>query len=182
MYTFYSRPRELRGKEGSRIRRVYREWSKKTGVEWTRREYNHDNFESSTPINKALTEAHQALYGLCYSVVAALGASPGLGFIHTGHDLAFIYDFADLYKAEFSIPTAFEVVAAYGDDNIADRTRWAMRDKIRDSKLIVKMVADLKDLLGDDDTRNADIINLWDDKEGLQKFGVQYHEFGDDDS
>lgn len=173
---------ELRGKEGSRIRRVYREWSKKTGVEWTRREYNHDNFESSTPINKALTEAHQALYGLCYSVVAALGASPGLGFIHTGHDLAFIYDFADLYKAEFSIPTAFEVVAVYGDDNIADRTRWAMRDKIRESKLILKMVADLKDLLGDDDTRNADIINLWDDKEGLQKFGVQYHEFGDDNS
>jgi len=49
------------------------------------------------------------LYGLCYSVVAALGVSPGLGFIHTGHDLSFIYDFADLYKADYSIPIAFKI-------------------------------------------------------------------------
>ena len=90
---------ELRGKEGSRVRRIYREQSKLTGVSWNKREYKVDNFKDGTPINKALTAAHQALYGLSYSVIVALGASPGLGFIHTGHDLAFLYDFADLYKA-----------------------------------------------------------------------------------
>lgn len=169
---------EMRGKEGARVRRVYREQAKKTGVKWSKREYKVDDFESGTPINKALTAAHQALYGLSYSVIVALGASPGLGFIHTGHDLAFVYDFADLYKAAISIPIAFETVAKYGDDDIASRTRHAMRDKFRETKLIKQMVVDLKHLLlGDaDQDQDIDVMNLWDDKLGLQKFGVQYHE------
>lgn len=174
---------ELRGKEGARVRRVYREQSKKTGVAWSRREYNVDDFDSGTPINKALTAGHQALYGLSYSIVSALGASPGLGFVHTGHDLAFIYDFADLYKAKYSIPIAFEVVSEYGDDDIASRTRQAMREAFRQDKLVIKMVADLKYLLSVDDiSTNAEVLHLWDDKEGLVQFGVQYQELGAENS
>ncbi|MGO4954444.1 type I-E CRISPR-associated endonuclease Cas1e [Ligilactobacillus ruminis] len=172
---------ELRGKEGSRVRKVYRKESEKTGVEWTRREYNPDNFESSNPINQALTAAHQALYGLSYSVIAALGVSPGLGFVHTGHDMSFVYDFADLYKAEYSIPVAFSIIAESPEGDIGRRTRLAMRDFFKDGKLIKKMVRDLKFLLNDEDNSdNVDVINLWDDKLGLQKFGVQYHEMDDD--
>ncbi|WP_025021190.1 type I-E CRISPR-associated endonuclease Cas1e [Ligilactobacillus equi] len=172
----------LRGKEGSRVRRVYRNQSERTGVPWSRREYNPDDFEASTPINKALTAAHQALYGLCYSVVSALGASPGLGFVHTGHDLSFIYDFADLYKADISIPVAFEMVAQYGDDcELSAKVRLKMRDIFRESKILAKMVKDLKYILeyNPDDT-SVEIIELWDDKLGLQKHGVQYHLFEDD--
>ncbi|MFD1124170.1 type I-E CRISPR-associated endonuclease Cas1e [Lentilactobacillus raoultii] len=174
---------ELRGKEGSRVRQVYREQSKKTGVKWVRREYNPDNFEAGTPINKALTAAHQALYGLSYSVIAAMGASAGLGFVHTGHDLSFVYDFADLYKAEFSIPIAFEIAQKYGDDkDIGSKTRLAMRDAFADGKLLARMVTDLKDLLGVSETNvDVGVLNLWDDKMGLQKFGVQYHEFEEGD-
>ncbi|WEV51047.1 type I-E CRISPR-associated endonuclease Cas1e [Lactobacillus sp. ESL0731] len=168
---------ELRGKEGSRVRRIYREQSKRTGVLWTRREYNPDDFEAQTPINKALTEAHQALYGLSYSVIVAMGASAGLGFVHTGHDLAFVYDFADLYKAEISIPVAFEITAKYGNDkDIATKTRLAMRDIFASGKLLTRMVTDLQNLLGVTEAKEANVINLWDDKLGLQKFGVQYHE------
>ena len=168
---------QLRGKEGARIRRVYQDQSQKTGVAWSRREYKVDDFESSTPINQALTAAHQALYGLSYSVIVALGASAGLGFIHTGHDLSFVYDFTDLYKADYSIPIAFEMVKEYGKDDIAVHTRHAMRDAFKDGKLIEKMVKDLKYLL---DIKNQDevhaVMSLWDNKKGLQKFGVQYHE------
>ncbi len=173
---------ELRGKEGSRVRRVYREESQRTKVPWSRREYNPDNFDAGTPINKALTAAHQALYGLSYSVIAAMGASAGLGFVHTGHDLSFVYDFADLYKAEISIPVAFKVTKEFGDDkDIGSRTRLAMRDAFRDGKLLVRMVTDLKDILGVSETDiNVGVINLWDDKLGLQKFGVQYHELEED--
>lgn len=53
---------QLRGKEGARVRKVYQEQSHKTGVSWSRREYKVDDFEASTPINQALTAAHQALY------------------------------------------------------------------------------------------------------------------------
>lgn len=171
---------ELRGKEGSRVRRIYREQSKLTGVSWNKREYKVDNFEDGTPINKALTAAHQALYGLSYSVIVALGASPGLGFIHTGHDLAFVYDFADLYKAKYSIPIAFKMTAKYGNQDIATHTRIAMRDEFKKGKLLAKMVKDLKSLLLKDSTADIEspqvIMSLWDNREGLQKFGVQYHE------
>ena len=167
---------QLRGKEGARIRQVYLEQSKKTSVPWKRREYKVDDFDSSTPINKALTAAHQSLYGLSCSVIVALGASTGLGFVHTGHDLSFVYDFADLYKAQYSIPVAFEMAAKYGDDNIADRTRRKMRDVFYDGKILVKMVSDLKYILDITDDIKATTMNLWDDREGLQKFGVQYHD------
>lgn len=168
---------QLRGKEGARIRRVYQDQSQKTGVAWSRREYKVDDFESSTPINQALTAAHQALYGLSYSVIVALGASAGLGFIHTGHDLSFVYDFSDLYKADYSIPIAFEMVKEYGKDDIATHTRHAMRDAFKDGKLIEKMVKDLKYLLNVKDLGEVHaVMNLWDNRKGLQKFGVQYHE------
>ena len=173
---------QLRGKEGARVRKVYRDQSLKTGVAWERREYDPDNFEASTPINKALTEAHQALYGLSYSVIVALGASPGLGFVHTGHDLAFVYDFADFYTAKYSIPVAFETVKKFGKVDISDNTRLAMRDAFSSGKLLLQMVADLKYLLNikDDTDENFAVMHLWDDKQGLQNFGVQYHEMDED--
>lgn len=172
---------KLRGKEGARVRQVYLDQAVKTGVTWNRREYNPDNFEAGSPINKALTAAHQALYGLSYSVIVALGASAGLGFVHNGHDLSFVYDFADLYKAQTSIPVAFEVVAKFGDDpDIGTKTRLAMRDTFVDGKLISQMVTDLKAILGVDDVdTEVDSLNLWDDRLGLQKFGVQYRELED---
>lgn len=169
---------ELRGKEGARVRNVYRQESNRTNVAWNRREYNPDDFESGTPINQALTAAHQALYGLSYSVIVALGVSPGLGFVHTGHDLSFVYDFADLYKAKISIPIAFEMTAKYGQEkDLAARTRLAMRDTFRSGKLLSQMVNDLKSILGvDDDQKDADLLQLWNDKLGMQKMGVQYHD------
>ncbi len=51
-----------------------------------------------------------------YSIVVALGVSPGLGFVHTGHDLSY-YDIADLYKAELTILLAFEIAANYTEDD-----------------------------------------------------------------
>jgi CRISPR-associated protein Cas1 len=171
---------QLRGKEGARVRRVYREQSLKTGVAWDHREYKVDDFEAGTPINKALTAAHQALYGLSYSVIAALGVSPGLGFVHTGHDLSFVYDFADLYKADYSIPISFQVVKELGDQDIARQTRLAMRDAFKNGKLLERMVSDLKYLLLDDpDDVGTEVMHLWDDKLGMQKFGVQYRENSD---
>lgn len=174
---------ELRGKEGARVRQVYREQSEQTKVSWLRREYNPDDFDAGTPINKALTAAHQALYGLSYSVISALGASAGLGFVHTGHDLSFVYDFADLYKAEYSIPIAFQITAKLGDDKeIASKTRLAMRNAFKDGKLLAQMVTDLKYLLGEEDLEeDVDSLNLWDDKLGLQEMGVQYYEIKEDE-
>ncbi|WP_297819910.1 type I-E CRISPR-associated endonuclease Cas1e [uncultured Lactobacillus sp.] len=171
---------QLRGKEGARIRKVYQLLSQETGVKWVKREYKVDDFDASSPINQALTAAHQALYGLSYSVIVAMGASVGLGFIHTGHDLSFVYDFSDLYKAQYSIPIAFKTVQKYVDEDIASYTRHAMRDAFKDGRLIQKMVKDLKYILDvENDLDTQVVMSLWDNQNGLQKFGVQYHEIGD---
>ena len=59
---------------------------------------------------------HACLYGLAHAVIVALGCEPGLGFVHVGHECSFVYDIADLYKAEVTIPIAFEVAAQAPED------------------------------------------------------------------
>ena len=108
---------QLRGREGSRIRNVYRKEAARTGVKWKGRSYSVNNYSESDDVNAALSVANAVLYGIIYSVVCSLGCCPALGFIHTGHDRSFIYDIADLYKTETSIPVAFDI-ASETHDNI----------------------------------------------------------------
>lgn len=169
---------QLRGREGARIRSIYREESKATGVPWTGREYDPNDFSSGTPINQALSVANTALYGLVYSVIVALGLSPGLGFVHTGHDLSFVYDIADLYKADITIPIAFKIASDPDVKNIGRETRLAVRNAFVDGKIIKKIVKDLYNLMGEEEEGvSTDLISLWDDKEGLVNYGVSYEEF-----
>lgn len=170
---------QLRGREGARVRKVYRILSEKFNVPWTRREYRPDDFEGGTVVNQALSAANVALYGVVHSIVVALGVSPGLGFIHTGHDLSFIYDIADLYKAELTIPLAFDIASNYTeDDDIGKITRLKMRDSFVDGKLMARIVADIQYLFEIDDIDELIIetLSLWDDKEKLVKHGVSYKE------
>ena len=104
---------QLRGREGARVRACYREHSLRTGVPWTRREYTAGQaFGAGDDVNRMLSAANASLYGVVHSAVKALGCSPGLGFVHTGHAHAFVHDMADLYKASVTIPAAFDAVAA----------------------------------------------------------------------
>lgn len=118
---------QLRGREGSRIRKVYREAAKQWNVEWNGRLYRPEDFTGGDPINQALSAGHACLYGLAHAVIAALGCSAGLGFIHVGHENSFVYDVADLYKAEITIPLAFEIAAEQPEDIGAE-----MRRRVRD--------------------------------------------------
>lgn len=170
---------QLRGREGSRIRRIYRRLSKEYNVEWNGREYNVDDFDDATDVNKALTAANISLYGVCQSIICALGMSPGLGFVHTGHDKSFVYDIADLYKAEITIPTAFQIASSVQEtDDVAKLARFAVRDKIKDEKLLIKIVKDLQYLMkvDEDEEMYIETIELWDDKDENVKHGISYKE------
>ena len=170
---------QLRGREGARVRGIYRKQSKKYQVEWSGRDYNPDNFEDGTVINQALSAAHVALYGVCYSVMVALGISPGLGFVHVGHDLSFVYDIADLYKAQTTIPIAFEVAHEFDkEDDIGGITRRHVRDAFVDGRIMQQIVKDLQYLLEIPEIEKieTDVINLWDDKESHVKYGINYSE------
>lgn len=155
---------QLRGREGARVRRIYREQAERTGVEWSGRSYSPEDFELSNDINQAITAATACLYGLVHSVTVALGCSPGLGFVHTGHDRSFVYDIADLYKMELAVPTAFGVVQNDPLD-VAAETRLAMRDAFRETKLLKRVVRDVQGLLGIDGAAEQEdwsVVELWD--------------------
>jgi len=169
---------QLRGREGARVRSVYRYHSKLWNVPWSGREYDTDDFDSGTDVNKALSAANACLYGVCHCVIAALGVSPGLGFIHTGHERSFVYDIADLYKSEIAIPVAFKM-ASQPQDDIGAETRRAVRDLISDGHILERCVKDIRRLLmGYEDAESeeitVDILNLWDDKIGEVRSGVLY--------
>lgn len=136
---------QLRGREGARVRAVYSEHAERTGVEWRRRSYKPGEIEHSDAVNRALTSANSCLYGVISAVVHGLGMSPGLGFVHVGHDQSFIYDVADLFKAATTIPAAFDVVAQGSDDPEND-VRRLLRDRLMESKLMEACVTHLRDL------------------------------------
>ncbi|MCD1147297.1 type I-E CRISPR-associated endonuclease Cas1e [Peptoniphilus sp. KCTC 25270] len=170
---------QLRGREGARIRHIYRQQSKLHNVPWDGREYNPDDFLAGNAVNQALSAGNVCLYGIVYSIAVALGLSPGLGFVHTGHDQSFIYDIADLYKAEITIPIAFEIAEEYTEeDDIGRLTRQRVRDAFVDGKIMTQIVKDIQYLLEvkAEEEMYIDTINLWDDKEKLVKHGVSYKE------
>lgn len=177
---------QLRGREGARVRRAYREHAQRTGVTWAGRDYQPDDFAASDPVNQALSAATTCLYGVVHAVIVALGCSPGLGFVHTGHERSFVYDIADLYKAELAIPVAFEA-AALDLADIGAHTRRTLRDRLVEAKLLERCVRDITTLLlGNVDeageTRDlADVVMLWDGTDGAVAGGVSYGGHDDED-
>ena len=75
------------------------------------------------------------------------GYSPALGFIHTGKMLSFVYDIADLYKTETSMPAAFQAVAEHSTDDLESMVRRTCRDYFHRSKLLARIVSDVERVL-----------------------------------
>lgn len=138
--------RQVRGLEGVRVRTAYAEASRATGVAWHGRTYDRRGWSAADPVNRALSCANSALYGIVHAAIVAAGYSPALGFVHTGKMLSFVYDIADLYKAEVTIPAAFMVVAE-GEHDIERRTRLLLRDTFHAVRLMARLVPDIEAVL-----------------------------------
>ena len=168
---------QLRGREGSRMRKVYRNAADTWNIEWNGREYDPDDFSASDEVNQALSAANACLYGLAHAVICAIGCSPALGFIHVGHELSFVYDIADLYKADISIPVAFEIASKKVND-LPREVRLRMRDEFAKTHLLERMVHDIKFLLNteehDTHDTNDKVLYLWDNKNENVDSGRQY--------
>lgn len=149
-------------REGTRIRKLYAEHAERTGVPWTKREYKPgEAFAAGDDVNRLLSAANSALYGICHAVIAGIGTSPALGFVHSGSALSFVLDVADLYKAEFTIPLAFDL-AAKGLTAERD-ARTALRDAVVKETLLSRVVADIKHLLvpEGESLLDEDLNGLW---------------------
>lgn len=138
---------QIRGREGVRVRDAYAKIAKETGVAWSGRAYRRDDWGSADPVNRALSAANATLYGLCHSAIVATGFSPGLGFLHVGKQLSFVYDIADLYKVDVTIPAAFDAIRE-GVTGVETRVRRACRDRFQTTKLLERVVPDLQRVVG----------------------------------
>ena len=140
---------ELKGLEGVRVRELYEQKAQEYGVGWKGRRYTPGKFEMSDLTNQILTAANAALYGILCSVIHSLGYSPLLGFIHSGSPLPFVYDLADLYKAELCVDLAFyetlELAGEYNKYAVADE----FRKRVIDVDLLKRAADDIENLLGE---------------------------------
>ncbi len=185
---------QIRGMEGIRVREAYAAASKATGVPWTGRSYKRGDWSAADPVNRALSAGNACLYGLVQAAILSAGYSPALGFIHTGKQLSFVYDIADLYKADLIIPAAFKLAASL-TTSVERPMRIACRNQFREARLMQRIIPDIADVLTvegpsaaeDDPTWDADAAapgGLWDPDgstgtEGRTDGGVNY---GSDDA
>jgi CRISPR-associated protein Cas1 len=154
---------QIRGLEGVRVRTMYQRWSKQTGVEWQGRNYKQEDWNAADPINQALSIANTCLYAVCQAALHSVGYSPALGFVHTGKPLSFVYDIADMYKAETTVPAAFESVSETYFE-LDQKVRRKCREKFSDYRLMHRIVQDIDQVLGFGDEDEAEsICFLWDD-------------------
>ncbi len=140
---------QLRGKEGIRVRQAYAQASQVTGVRWSGRNYQRKDWFAGDPVNRALSAANACLYGLVHAAILSAGYSPAIGFIHTGKQLSFVYDIADLYKVELTIPLAFEV-AKRNPEHLEREVRIEARQRIHHAKLLHRILPDILDVLNID--------------------------------
>jgi CRISP-associated protein Cas1 len=151
----------LRGREGLRMRAAYAAAAEQHGVAWSGRSYRRDDWATTDPVNRALSAASVALYAYCQAAILALGFSPALGFVHTGSTRSLVFDIADLYKAELTVPLAFATVAA-GTDEIDRQVRRACRTAFDEAHLGSRLVTDMRAMFAMDADAPAVEPGLWD--------------------
>lgn len=144
---------EMMGMEGLRVRNLYLEKAEQYNVGWKGRTFIPGKFEMSDLTNQILTSTNAALYGILCSCVHSLGYSPHLGFIHSGSPLPFIYDLADLYKAELTIDLAFSLTLSLAGKYNKYAVAEEFRKRVIEQDLLKTVALDIDALLGEKSAR-----------------------------
>lgn len=131
--------KQMRGIEGRIIRQRYRELAIRHGIGGFKRAGDSDD-----PVNMALNLAHGTLYGCAATACAALGVNPALGIIHRGDQRSLLFDLADLYKPNVSIPLAFTAAA---EEDPLEYTRKRLRRYLHKKKVLGEMLRILMEIL-----------------------------------
>lgn len=139
---------EMMGMEGNRVRALYQAKAEQYQVGWRGRKFTPGKFETSDLTNQILTSTNAALYGILCSGVHSMGYSPHIGFIHSGSPLPFVYDLADLYKAELCIDLAFHLTRELAGRYDKYKVAAAFRQRVIEADLLAKLGDDIVAMLG----------------------------------
>src|SRR3954447_17804787 len=147
---------QLRGIEGARVREMYKALAAQYSVKWSGREYDPDNWGSVDTVNRCLSAATAALYGITEAAVLAAGYAPAIGFLHSGKPQSFVYDIADLFKFETVVPIAFRVAGAAQENRPLEgrivsepvaEARRRCRDSFRRTQILEQLIPAIEDVL-----------------------------------
>ncbi|WP_240351207.1 type I-E CRISPR-associated endonuclease Cas1e [Streptomyces olivoreticuli] len=167
---------QLRGLEGQRVKALYKLLAQQYRIGRFKRAYDPDSWDTQDPVNLALSSANTCLYGIVHAALLAMGCSPALGFVHSGNQQAFVYDVADLYKAELTLPLAFSLHNSTHPEQAARRN---FREGLRLFRLMPRIVNDVQQLLEptadiDEVDLEEQLVDLWDPVSGALPGGVNY--------
>ena len=137
---------QLRGIEGTRVRKMYELLAKQYGVKWHGRRYDPKDWQKGDTVNQCLSAATSCLYGITEAAILAAGYAPAIGFLHSGKPLSFVYDIADIIKFETVVPVAFQV-AAKSPPKPDQAVRIACRDAFRSSKILKRLIPLIEEVL-----------------------------------
>lgn len=150
----------LRGLEGARMRETYKLLARQYRTDWAGRRYDRQRPETDDLANQAINHAATAAEAAAMVAVAVTGALPQLGFIHEDSGISFCLDIADLHRHSVTLPVAFAALRRFLEGKEQGLTLEAAVRKLagrtfRQSKLIPKMIDQIKELLSDDRDRDA---------------------------
>ena len=101
--------------------------------------------------------------------------------MHSGTERAFVFDIADLYKTEMTVPVAFEIAAMAIEDpdlDIPGATRRLFRDRQHAGGLLGRSTREIKELLlGAAEVESepmGDVVMLWDERGASVAGGLNY--------
>jgi CRISPR-associated protein Cas1 len=137
---------QLRGIEGARARNMYKMLAQQNNVPWKKRIYDPKNWNKGDLPNKCISAANHCLYGICEAAILAAGYAPAIGFIHSGKAQSFVYDIADLFKFETTIPLAFQI-AHERPLNPERRVRRKCRNSFREQKILKRIIPTIEEIL-----------------------------------
>ena len=149
----------LRGVEGARMKRSYRNLAQRYGVPWHGRRYDRNNPLTADIPNQAINHASVAVTSAAVIAVISVGAIPQLGFIHEHSGDAFALDIADLFRDTILLPAALKSAKAVIEDPTLDierHTRRTTGEMLRTENVIPKMIDRIKVLFDGVEPRKAD--------------------------
>ena len=144
----------LRGIEGARMRKTYKNLAQRHGITWRGRRYDRNKPLAADIPNQAINHASVAVTSAAVIAVTAVGAIPQLGFIHEQSGDAFALDIADLFRDTVLLPAAFKSAKAVIADprlDIERQTRRTAGEMLRSQRVVSTMIDRIKKLFEDDD-------------------------------
>lgn len=127
----------LLGAEGAATKKAYASAAQSNGLAWEGRTTGGADFA-----NRCISAVSGAVNSLSHAAILQLGMIPALGFLHSGEALAFVYDIADLYRLELTIPLAMQLASEESDLPLS-RIYRAISHRLDTEDFMKRVVKDL---------------------------------------